>query len=126
GWKFWNSRPALRQQLEEREQVLVVARVSKHVMPVRVSADSVFHEKVVVLVDDSFGMQAVLSSGVHRLWASQNGSTLGTNSTNYSITDAFETFALPAPTRRLDSAGDALDETRRAVMLRRELSLTQV
>ena len=125
-WKFWNSRPALRRAINGLDSVLAIARVSKYVIPARVPSGSVFHEKVVVFADNTYATQAVLSSSVHQLWASKNGSTLGTNSTNYAITDAFETFPRPQATDALERLGRDLDAERGVVMTSRQLGLTDL
>ena len=49
--------------------MLVIAQVSKTVMPIRVPTGQVFSDKVVIFATDSFADQAVLSSSMHQMWA---------------------------------------------------------
>jgi hypothetical protein len=106
-------------------EVLVIALVSKTVMPIRVSNDQVFSHKLGVFASDSYSTQAVLSSSLHQVWAVKYGSTLETR-VNYSPSDVFETFPRPQPTERLEALGRVLDETLSEIMLRRDLGLTKV
>src|SRR5690625_709458 len=51
-WLFLRARPAMRKATAGLSEVLVIARVSKTVMPLRVPTEQVFHEKVVVFATD--------------------------------------------------------------------------
>lgn len=122
-WQYAEKRPAMRSAIAELDQVLVIALVSKAVMPMRVNTGQVFSHKVAVFSTNSYTDQAVLSSGLHRSWAVMYGSTLETR-VNYSPSDVFTTFPRPDPTDRLQAVGRALDGERRETMLRRQLGLT--
>ncbi|WP_415857327.1 type IIL restriction-modification enzyme MmeI, partial [Sinomonas sp. G460-2] len=124
-WQYGEKRPALREALAELSEMLVIARVSKTVMPLRVLTGQVPSEQLVVFAADDYGAQAVLSSSLHQLWAITYGSTLETR-VRYTPSDVFETFPLPTTTERLTAAGAALDQDRREVMLRRGLGLTKL
>ena len=124
-WKYWNSRPAMRKAIADLSEMLVIARVSKTVMPVRVSTRQVASEQVVVFATDSYSQQTVLSSSLHQYWAIIYGSTLGAG-TRYTPSDVFETFPRPDPTPELETIGRTLDTERREIMLRRELGLTKL
>ena len=124
-WKYWNSRPAMRKAIADLDEVLVIARVSKTVMLVRVSARQVVSEQVVVFATDSYAQQAVLSSTIHQDWAITYGSTLE-NRVRYTPSDVFETFPRPEPTLELEVIGRTLDTERREIMLRRDLGLTRL
>ncbi|OQQ23176.1 hypothetical protein A4U94_23990 [Prescottella equi] len=78
-----------------------------------------------MFASDSYGIQAALSSSLHQLWAVKYGSTMRAD-VNYSPSDAFETFPLPAAMDRLEVVGRVLDQDRRAIMLRRGLGLTKL
>jgi hypothetical protein len=116
----------MRNAIANLSEVLAIALVSKTVMPVRVSTGQVFSNKIGVFATDSFSDQAVLSSSAHQIWAVKYSSTLGSNSTNYSPSDVFLTFARPEATDQLAEAGRTLDTERREIMLRRELGLTKL
>lgn len=124
-WQFADKRPALRAAIRELDKVLVIAIVSKTVMPMRVPSSQVFSHRLGVFASDAFTDQAVLSSFAHLYWAIKYSSTLETR-VNYSPTDAFLTFPRPSPTEDLDIVGEALDSKRREIMLRRELGLTKL
>jgi hypothetical protein len=94
-------------------------------MPLRVPTGQIMSEQVVVFASDSYSVQAVLSSSLHQLWAITYGSTLETR-VRYTPSDVFETFPRPNDTDRLEGIGRTLDETRREIMLRRDLGLTKL
>ncbi|MFI5503468.1 Eco57I restriction-modification methylase domain-containing protein [Nocardia asteroides] len=124
-WQFWNRRPAMRHAIDGLGEVLVIALVSKTVMPLRVPTGQVFSHKLGVFATDSPADQAVLSSSLHQLWAVTYGSTMRTD-VNYSPSDVFLTFPRPLPNNQLAVAGLTLDTERREIMLRRELGLTKL
>ena len=107
------------------DEVLVIALVSKSVMPARVPTGQVFSHMLGVFTTDSFADQAVLSSSLHQMWAITYGSTLETR-VRYTPSDVFETFPRPQPTDRLTEVGRTLHEERREIMLRRQLGLTKL
>jgi hypothetical protein len=124
-WKYWNTRPAMRTAIADLDEVLVIALVSKTVMPVRVPTGQVFSHKLAVFATDSFGDQAVLSSSLHQIWAIKYGSTMRAD-VNYSPSDVFLTFPRPGTTDWLNKIGRRLDTVRRKIMLRRQLGLTKL
>ncbi|HEU5149561.1 MAG TPA: DNA methyltransferase [Iamia sp.] len=125
-WQFAEKRPALRLATRDLDEVIVIAQVSKTVLPAIVDTDQVLDQKLIVFASDSSELFAVLSSTAHLLWTVTYCSTLGTNSTNYSPSDAFVPFPRPTSTTWLKSAGRSLAEERRAIMLRRELGMTKL
>lgn len=124
-WKFWNSRPGMRRAIAGLDEVLVIARVSKTVMPLRVPTGQVFSDALVVFATGSYADQAVLSSSAHQLWAIKYGSGMR-NDPRYTPSDVFEKFPRPGETRWLAEVGRALDVERREIMLRRQLGLTKL
>jgi hypothetical protein len=125
-WLFLRARPALREAIAALPEVLVIARVSKTVMPLRVRTGQIPSEACVVFATDSYSDQAVLSSSLHQIWAITYGSTLETR-VRYTPSDVFDTFPRPViSTARLRGAGHFLDEERREIMLRRGLGLTML
>ena len=107
------------------DEVLVIALVSKTVMPVRVPTGQVFSHMLGVFATNSYAQQAVLSSSFHQYWAITYGSTLGIGA-RYTPSDVFETFPRPEPTAELEAIGRTLDAERREIMLRRDLGLTRL
>ncbi|SHT65334.1 N-6 DNA Methylase [Mycobacteroides abscessus subsp. abscessus] len=124
-WQFAEKLPALRSAIAGFREVLVITLVSKTVMPVRVSTGQVFSHALGVFATDSFSDQALLSSSAHQLWAIKHGSAMR-NDPRYTPTDVFGTLPRPEETDWLEQIGNALDEERRAIMLRRNLGLTKL
>lgn len=124
-WKYWNSRPAMRKAIADLDEVLVIAQVSRTLMPVRVLNRSVFDAKLVVFALNSSSDQTVLSSSIHQMWAVKFGTTMRVDPT-YTPTTVFETFPRPEPTPELEVIGRTLDTERREIMLRRDLGLTKL
>jgi hypothetical protein len=124
-WLFAERATGMRKAIADLSEVLVIALVSKTVMPLRVSAGQVFSHALGVFATDSYGDQAVLSSSLHQLWAITYGSTLETR-VRYTPSDVFETFPRPLATSRLDAAGRALDVERRTIMRQRDIGLTKL
>jgi len=106
-------------------EVLVIALVSKTVMPMRVQSNQVFSHALGVFATADYGEQAILSSSLHQIWAITYGSGMR-NDPRYTPSDVFETFPRPIVTERLSQAGQTLDQDRRAIMLRRDLGLTDL
>jgi len=124
-WLFLRRRGEMRRAIADLDEVLVIARVSKSVMPVRVPTGQVFSDATVVFATDSYADQAVLSSSLHQVWAITYGSTLETR-VRYTPSDVFETFSRPEATDRLAEIGKTLDTERRAIMLEQDLGLTKL
>ncbi|WP_329050011.1 hypothetical protein OG738_44155 [Amycolatopsis sp. NBC_01488] len=124
-WHYADKRPALRKAIANLDEVLVIARVSKSVMPVRVPTGQVMSEACVVFASDDGSAQAVLSSNLHQIWAITYGSGMR-NDPRYTPSDVFETFPRPEPTDCLEQIGRILDEERREIMMRRDLGLTRL
>lgn len=124
-WLFWRSRPAMRDAIAGLDEVLVITRVSKTVMPMRVPNDHVPSDSLAVFATGSFGDQAVLSSSLHQMWSIKYGSGMR-NDPRYTPSGVFETFPRPAPSEQLAEVGRVLDSERREIMLRRPLGLTKL
>ena len=124
-WQYAERRPAMRKAIADLPEVLVIARVSKTVMPLRVATGHVFSDATEVFALSSYGDQAVLSSSLHQLWAITYGSTLETR-IRYTPSDVFETFPRPIATERLTAIGRVLEGERQEMMLRRDLGLTKI
>ena len=76
-WRYGETRPGLYETIKQLEYVLVMARVSDTIMPVRVPTGSVFSEQTVVFALYDFASQAILSSSTHSAWAIRYTSTIG-------------------------------------------------
>lgn len=124
-WLFFRARPGLRIAIANLDEVLVIALTSKTLMPVRVPTGQVFSHALAVFATDSFVDQAVLSSGLHQIWAIKYGSGMQ-DDPRYTPSDVFETFPRPPATENLAIAGRTVDTERREIMLRRQLGLTKL
>jgi hypothetical protein len=124
-WKFGRRSPAMRSAIAELSEVLVIARVSKTVMPLRVPTGQVASEACVVFASDDYSDQAVLSSSLHQIWAITYGSGMR-NDPRYTPSDVFETLPRPLAPDQLDAIGRTLDHERREIMLRRNLGSTGI
>lgn len=122
-WLFWREGRDLREALADLDECLVIALVSKSVMPYRVTTGTVFSHALGVFATDSYGDQAVLSSSMHTLWAITWGSGMRKDP-RYTPSDVFDTFSRPESTDRLARAGRVLDSERRAMMTRLDVGLT--
>ena len=123
-WKFWNARPMLRGAITNLSEVLAITRVSKTVMPIRVTTGQVFSDSLNVFATASYSDQAVLSSSLHQIWAITYGSGMRSDP-RYTPSDVFETFPRPRSSADLIDLGKVLDARRREVMMRRHLGLTE-
>jgi hypothetical protein len=124
-WQFLRTRPALRRAMAGLPEVLVIALVSKTVMPMRVPATQVFSHKLGVFATDSWSDQALLSSNLHWVWTVKYTSTMRAD-INYSPSDVFLTFPRPKPTPALEEIGRTLDVERTEILLRRNLGVTKL
>lgn len=122
-WQFAERAPGMYAAIENLDCCLVIARVSKVVMPMKVPTGQVFSEQLIVFSSDDFALLALLSSGPHYWWAIDRTSTMK-GDLRYTSTDIFETLMRPRPTSRLRAAGSRLDTQRRDLMLTRSMGLT--
>jgi len=104
---------------------LVIAIVSKAVMPMRVPTGQVFSNKLDIFATASYSDQAVLSSSLHQMWAIRFGATMRADPA-YTPSTVFEPFPRPRGTVRLEEIGRALDTERREIMTKREWGLTRL
>ncbi|MFE4541567.1 Eco57I restriction-modification methylase domain-containing protein [Arthrobacter sp. NPDC056727] len=124
-WQFEARREGLIQALIGLSSAIVQVQTSSTLMPVVVSSNQVFDQKLVVFASEDPAFLALLSSTVHQLWAITWGSTR-TADPVYTPSDVFETFPCPGITERMFDAGNELDEIRRNTMRRRGLGLTSL
>ncbi len=125
-WKHWNARPALYAAISSFNRVIVLARISNTLMPVRVPARQVMSDTVVVFALEDAANLALLSSAMHYWWAITYRSTRGVGAgTRYTPSDVFATFPLPALTDQISNMGESLESCQRKLMLVREVGLTK-
>ena len=124
-WLYERPGPAMRRATANLNEVLVIAQVSRTLMPTRVATRQVLDAKLIVFAKDSPALLALLSSDLHRLWAITHGTTMRTDPT-YVPTRVFETFPRPTETPALSALGSGLLAVRGEIMRRRGLGLTRL
>ncbi|MEW1867224.1 type IIL restriction-modification enzyme MmeI [Streptomyces caelestis] len=122
-WQYAEKRPAMVKATGSLERCIVMAQVSKLVMPVIVETGQVFDQKLIVFASDDPALMAVLSSAPHYWWAIDRSATMKAD-LSYSPSDVFDTFVRPPLTDALRSTGSRLHGYRRELMLRRNMGLT--
>ncbi len=125
-WKFWNYRKELHRQLDNLDEVLCVARVSRTLAFAVVNAKQVFHEKLVVMtrsLDETF---PVLQSDFHNYWAWKYCTTMKDDLT-YTSSAIYQTFPFPeANLFKLVESGCFFRSKRREDLLLLSLGLTKL
>jgi hypothetical protein len=124
-WQYAERAPSLYESIAGLDRVLVVALVSRTVMPAGVSSKQVLSHKLGVFALEGADQLALLSSSIHSSWAWRNSSTMKTD-LNYSPSDVYETLPRPESTVGMDAAGRALDTTRSGIMHDRQVGLTKL
>jgi len=122
-WHYADKRPAMVRAVAKFDRVVVIALVSKVVMPAIVHTGQVFSHQLGVFATDDTGMLAFLSSAPHYWWTIERASTLETR-IRYTPSDVFETLARPEVTSEMREFGGRLDTSRRELMLARQAGLT--
>ena len=104
--------------------VLVNARVCKYFTPSLIPNDAVFHEKIVVMINNNYYDLAFMNSSIIQDWVWTKSSTLGTG-LNFSPSDSYETLPFPDyEMSKLQRTGVALDQIRKTIMTQHEYGLT--
>jgi hypothetical protein len=124
-WRFKRTSPAMRAAISPFKRVIAIAQVSATLMPSFVDVDQVLDAMVVVFATDNSGDLAILSSDFHRLWAIKYGTTMRTDA-RYTPSTIFDTFPRPSISEEIKSLGEALNEERSVIMIRKELGLTKL
>ncbi|MET8217838.1 DNA methyltransferase [Streptomyces hirsutus] len=122
-WQYAEKRPAMVKALASLDRCIIMAQVSKVVMPVLVPTGRVFDQKLVVFASDDSALLGILSSAAHYWWAVDRSATMKAD-LSYSPSDVFVTLFRPCFTDRVRASGARLDTYRRDVMLARNMGLT--
>lgn len=138
-WRFVEARQGLRAALKGVREVLVIPRVSPHLIISRQRSTTCFDGQLMVVAFSSFYHLGLLQSRTHEIWARAQGSTLK-GDLRYTNTTIFETFPFPlsggaysprdAPNGgaadRLTGAAEDFDRLRSALCRERSLGLTKI
>ena len=124
-WQYASDSKNLYRAIEGQKRAVVVAAISKTLMPTFVPTSQVFSHKTIVFAYDDWFHLGVLSSGFHNRWVIRYTSTLRTD-TNYSPSDVFETFPQPGFADPVAEVAEALDVHRREFMVAEQTGLTSL
>lgn len=122
-WQYSERATNLYLAIAKLDRCMAIARHSKTVLPLMVSARQVISDGLIAIASDDYAMLALLSSAPHYFWAVAWGSTIKTD-LRYTPSDIFETLALPELSQAMRELGDRLDGFRRELMLARQSGLT--
>jgi|694.fasta_scaffold00869_23 type I restriction-modification system DNA methylase subunit len=93
-WQHWRPRPAMRNALKGKREMLVVPCHSKWVMPIRAATSALGNNSVTVFACSDYYTHGILSSVAHREWVAATASSLK-GDTRYTPSTVFETFPFP-------------------------------
>ncbi|MGW2192753.1 Eco57I restriction-modification methylase domain-containing protein, partial [Streptosporangium sp. NPDC001682] len=122
-WHYAEKRPAMLRAIATLDRVLVMAQVSRTVMPVMVKSGQVFDQKLVVFATSDEAFLSLLSSAHHYWWAIRYSATMKAD-LSYSPSDVFVTLPTPELTQEMRTLGKQLDAFRGNFMLSRQAGLT--
>ncbi|OIT17667.1 ATP phosphoribosyltransferase regulatory subunit [Ralstonia solanacearum] len=129
-WKFWDLRPRLISELDSRLTVLTSAINSKYVSFRRVPTGNVYNKKTKLYFLDAWWEFAILQSSLHQEWAFWTCGTLGASTINYSTSEAFETWPMPAADKStqadLGRLGEEHHTLRERILLESQIGLTKL
>ena len=126
-WKFWNSRPALRERIKDNKRILM------HAYACKFSAVAFFDAKTRVVAPhyvialETYGAFAMLQSRIHECWISSFGGFLEDRHI-YNASNCFENLPLPPELNtnpNLETAGREYYEYRAALMVLNDEGLTK-
>lgn len=124
-WQYAEKAMGMRKAIASLQKVIVIAQVSKTLMPQFVDSKQVLDAKLIVFASDAAADLAVLSSSMHRDWVIKYGTSMRQDPT-YVPSAVFVPFPRPQNTDALAAIGKTLDEERREIMMRRQLGLTKL
>lgn len=124
-WQYAERAPYVYEAIADLERVIVIARVSKTVVPIRVPTSQVMSEQVVIFPTDSASQLAILSSSMHYWWTLKySGDMRG--DLRYAPSDVHETFPRPNESAGTCAAGEALEKAQQNAMASRSVGLTSL
>lgn len=124
-WQYLRPRREMRNAISGYEEVIVIAQVSRTLMPVLVSTKQVLDAKLVVFASDNRGLLAFLSSSAHTCWTMKHGTSMRTDPT-YVPQAVFVPLPLPTITDELSGLGSTLHEERSEILQRRGIGMTSL
>ncbi|MDX6739040.1 Eco57I restriction-modification methylase domain-containing protein [Actinocorallia sp. A-T 12471] len=124
-WQYAERAPKLYDAIKDLDRVLVVALVSKTLMPTWTSNRQVLSHKLGIFSVDGDEHLAFMSSSFHSAWAWRNSSTMKAD-LNYSPSDVYETLPKPHLDSEVSHLGAELYRIRSKAMMERGEGLTKI
>ncbi|MGY0022248.1 Eco57I restriction-modification methylase domain-containing protein [Streptomyces sp. YJ-C3] len=122
-WRYADYRIGMEEAIRTLDEVIVIALVSKAVMPMIVRTGQVFSHMLGVFASKDYGLFSLASSSPHYWWTIDRASTLESR-IRYTPTDVFETLVRPKITQEMRDLGVTLHNSRRDIMSGRSIGLT--
>jgi len=123
-WIYGASGKKLYSNLIGKDSVLIMARVSKTVKPIKTTAHQVFSDACVVFPESNYNFFGIITSDFHYLWTMKYASSLK-GDTRYTPRDVFETFPRPEYTESVEILGRELNKYRASLMIENDEGLTK-
>lgn len=123
-WHFGQWRWALDDALAKVSKVLVLSRVTPHVMVDWADKTWVFSDRLTVFATDDVAMFALLQSSFHDIWSWRYGTT-NLSLLSYSPAACFLTLPIPAGLTGLNRTSESYHASRREIMQTRQEGLTK-
>jgi hypothetical protein len=124
-WRYAEARPGLERAVAGLREVIVQPFTAKYLFPTFVDARSVFAHPLVVIVQPTFSIYALLQSSLHEKWVWQHGST-SLDLLRYTASSVLETFPLPRESKSLESLGKTYYDFRQRLIYSRNEGLTVI
>ncbi len=129
-WQFGQWRWALEAAMVSVNRVLVLSRVTPHVMLESVGKEWVFSDRLTVFVTESNLVFATLLSSIHQAWAWRYGTT-NLSILSYSPSECFLTLPLPVDAhgeveKQITSTVESFVKARRNTAIRCQVGLTEI
>ena len=123
-WIYGSTAKRLYELIKNVDYVLLMARVSKTVKPVRVDANQVFSDACVVFRKSDDFFLGTLTSDLHYVWVAKYASSMK-GDTRYTPKDVFETFPMPDHSQSVEQACLELNDFRTNFMNKNNEGLTK-
>ncbi len=124
-WQFGDARMGFRRRTEHLERILIVVQTSKYVSASFQPNDRIYSQSLVMIASDNYEIFASINSSVHSAWISDTCSS--TEATQrYIVSDGFNTYPFPAPSKELADVGKAFELVRNKALSEYSFGMTGV
>lgn len=130
-WQFAEKRPLLYSKIKNNKRVLARTQASKHNVFEFLEPGLEYDQKLIIFASEDIVDYATLNSDIHFAWILKYSGDVGGVTLNYSPSQLFETYPRPNQVNSivrssLEKAGEAYSLSRRDLMLRLWLGLTDI